>query len=122
VVVDRDRTCRFPACASTVGLDVHHLVSWIDGGPTDTANLAALCSKHHDGLHRGDYRASGDADRHDGIAFHRPDGTVLGGKAPPVPPDSPLPGPPPGHHYQHPTGERLHHDCVVFTPPPTTAN
>jgi hypothetical protein len=118
VVLDRDRLCRFPACSSTVGLDVHHVVMWTDGGRTDTDNLAALCSTHHDALHRGTYQASGDANRVDGITFARPDGTVIAGRCPPKPPDGPLPGPPPGHRYHHPTGERLHPDCVVFRPPP----
>jgi hypothetical protein len=118
VVLDRDRTCRFPACTSTVGLDVHHLVAWTADGPTDTHNLAALCSKHHDALHRGLYRAGGDANQTDGITFTRPDGTVINGRHPPTPPDGPLPGPPPGHHYHHPTGERFHHDCIIIAPPP----
>jgi hypothetical protein len=119
VVLDRDRLCRFPACASTVGLDVHHLVMWTEGGRTDTDNLAALCSKHHDALHRGTYRANGNANQRDGIEFQRLDGTVIGGRCPPKPPDGPLPGPPPGHRYHHPTGERLQPDCIVFRPPPT---
>jgi hypothetical protein len=118
VVLDRDRTCRFPACTSTVGLDVHHLVAWTADGPTDTHNLAALCSKHHDALHRGLYRAGGDANQTDGITFTRPDGTTINGR-PPTPPAGPLPGPPPGHRYHHPTGERFHHDCIIFPPPPT---
>jgi hypothetical protein len=41
IVLDRDRTCRYPGCANTRHLEAHHVMHWArDNGPTDTANLA----------------------------------------------------------------------------------
>jgi hypothetical protein len=38
-VIVRDRHCRFPGCrAPAQWCDVHHLVEWDEGGPTDLAN------------------------------------------------------------------------------------
>lgn len=31
--------------------DAHHLEHWIDGGPTDLANLVLVCRRHHRGVH-----------------------------------------------------------------------
>jgi 5-methylcytosine-specific restriction protein A len=31
--------------------DVHHLVPWEQGGPTDLWNLALLCRRHHVAVH-----------------------------------------------------------------------
>ncbi|HZB50409.1 MAG TPA: HNH endonuclease signature motif containing protein, partial [Mycobacteriales bacterium] len=43
----RDRTCRFPGCRQPARrCDLDHVVRWPDG-PTDAANLAALCRHHH---------------------------------------------------------------------------
>jgi hypothetical protein len=41
LVEDRDRGCRFPGCPSTAHVECHHLIHWVDGGPTDTFNLAS---------------------------------------------------------------------------------
>ena len=39
----RDRSCRFPGCASLARLDSHHVEHWTkDDGPTELANLALL--------------------------------------------------------------------------------
>lgn len=43
-------------------LQVHHVTHWEDGGATDTANLLALCSKHHRLHHLGKLGITGDAD------------------------------------------------------------
>ena len=49
----RDRHCTFPGCrAPAAWSDAHHLVHWIDGGPTDLANAALLCGRHHTIVHR----------------------------------------------------------------------
>lgn len=45
--------CRFPGCHTTIGLQLHHIVHWEDGGSTDTANLATLCGRHHRAHHHG---------------------------------------------------------------------
>jgi hypothetical protein len=68
LVEDRDRGCRFPGCTST-RVECHHLIHWVDGGPTDTWNLCSLCSFHHDGHHVGDFTISGDADDARGLTF-----------------------------------------------------
>ncbi|HWD82304.1 MAG TPA: DUF222 domain-containing protein, partial [Kribbella sp.] len=48
----RDRGC--VVCgAPPVMCDAHHLISWIDGGPTALWNLALLCRRHHTDLHNG---------------------------------------------------------------------
>ncbi len=44
----RDRTCVFPWCTrSARACDLDHIVPWESGGATSTANLAALCRRHH---------------------------------------------------------------------------
>ena len=44
----RDITCRAPGCTRpAMRCDVDHVVAWEDGGPTDVANLACLCRRHH---------------------------------------------------------------------------
>jgi hypothetical protein len=47
----RDHHCTHPGCTSIRGLEAHHVVHWIDGGPTDMANLVLLCERHHHLLH-----------------------------------------------------------------------
>ncbi len=48
---ERDLHCRAPGCTRTRGLHAHHVVHWIDGGPTDLDNLVLLCRRHHTMLH-----------------------------------------------------------------------
>lgn len=52
----RDRHCKHPGCTSVRGLEAHHVVHWIDGGPTDMANLVLLCERHHHLLHDSAFR------------------------------------------------------------------
>jgi hypothetical protein len=48
----RDGGCSYPRCSKPAGwTDAHHLIHWIDGGPTDLANAALLCSYHHHIVH-----------------------------------------------------------------------
>ncbi|HWJ60445.1 MAG TPA: DUF222 domain-containing protein, partial [Acidimicrobiales bacterium] len=49
----RDGGCRVPGCGSTVGLEIHHIWHWEDGGPTESWNLVCLCSRHHRDHHLG---------------------------------------------------------------------
>lgn len=43
----RDRgCCTVPGCGRTSGLEIHHIVHWEDGGPTDTANPTSSQSAH----------------------------------------------------------------------------
>ena len=44
----RDGTCRFPGCRRRADLcQIDHADAWDDGGMTDSANLGALCTRHH---------------------------------------------------------------------------
>jgi hypothetical protein len=53
----RDRGCVFPGCDRPLAwCDAHHLWHWIDGGPTDLANLALLCRAHHRTVHEGGWQ------------------------------------------------------------------
>jgi hypothetical protein len=72
-VRDRGR-CRFPGCQRGV-TEIHHIVEWSEGGPTDVSNGASLCGRHHVLVHQG-FRAVGNANEE--LAFHRPNGSVLG--------------------------------------------
>ena len=62
----RDRGCTFPGCSRPPGwCHGHHVISWLDGGPTDPPNLALLCPQApHDRAparpHRDRHRARGD--------------------------------------------------------------
>ena len=51
-VVTRDRGC--VVCGTTRRLVIHHIVHWLDGGPTAADNLVTLCRFHHDRLHDDD--------------------------------------------------------------------
>ena len=57
----RDRRCRFPGCANNNFTDVHHVVHWIDQGPTDLPNLVTLCDHHHHRVHEGKWSVTGNA-------------------------------------------------------------
>ncbi len=117
LVILRDGGCTVPGCTQTHILEVHHIIHWEDGGPTDTWNLIALCPHHHRMHHKGELGISGNAD--DGtIAFTDRNGNPLrptGAK--PKPPGAPPP-PPPGR-YAHPLGERLDTQYLHFREPDT---
>ncbi len=45
-------TCAHPGCdVAFDNCQMHHLVHWRDGGPTELANLFPLCSTHHHDVH-----------------------------------------------------------------------
>jgi hypothetical protein len=47
-VIARDRHCTRPGCSrSARWCDVHHIVSWAEGGETVITNLCLLCRYHH---------------------------------------------------------------------------
>jgi len=125
VVEDRDRGCRVPGCERKRWLHIHHVVHWEDGGPTNTANLLALCGAHHRLHHQGRLGITGDADRIDGIVFADHRGRVLASNGRPVPPgDPPLVaagrlGIPEGA-WDHPLGERIDSRWVYFNEPRVT--
>lgn len=115
-VLDRDTTCRYPAC-NRKRLEIHHLAHWEHGGPTDTHNLAGFCGFHHHRKHDGAYDVTGNADQPNGLTFTRPDGSTIRPGLEPIMPVGPLPSPPTGHRYNHPTGERLQDKWVHFNTP-----
>ena len=53
--VDGER-CRFPGCPRSRSLHAHHVRFWRDGGRTDLANLALVCSRHHTLIHTERYQ------------------------------------------------------------------
>ncbi len=53
----RDGGCVIPGCtAPPEHCDVHHVVPWSRGGPTDLGNLALTCPRHHTAVHAGHWR------------------------------------------------------------------
>jgi hypothetical protein len=53
----RDGGCVFPGCDRPVSwCEGHHLWHWLDGGPTDLANLALVCRAHHRAVHEGGWQ------------------------------------------------------------------
>jgi len=50
-------TCAVPRCAVPVSrCEPHHIDYWVNGGPTDLANLVPLCAEHHRCVHEGGWR------------------------------------------------------------------
>jgi hypothetical protein len=60
-VMRRDRHCRFPGCTNVTFTNIHHVVPWKPGGPTDLENLALMCLHHHHLVHSGGWTMSGNA-------------------------------------------------------------
>ncbi len=47
-LIARDAGCSFPGCAHPPQYcERHHIVEWVNGGPTDLANLTLVCRYHH---------------------------------------------------------------------------
>ena len=62
-LVLRDQHCAFPGCSRLpIACDAHHIVHWIDHGPTALDNLVLLCRKHHTVVHQTPWRV--EIDRH----------------------------------------------------------
>ena len=44
----RDGGCCFPGCDRPAAwTEVHHIIPWLTGGPTDLDNMCLLCRYHH---------------------------------------------------------------------------
>jgi 5-methylcytosine-specific restriction endonuclease McrA len=53
----RDHGCRFPGCdRPPAWTDGHHIIHWVDGGPTALDNLVSLCRPHHRAVHEQGWR------------------------------------------------------------------
>lgn len=98
----RDGGCQFPGCPRKRFLDAHHLVHWVDGGPTDLTNLILLCQRHHKSVHEDGFTLQPDPDRPGRWVFHRPDNT-------PVPA---VPATPAVQHVSAETGQDLPPDTI----------
>lgn len=62
-LVARDRYCRFPRCTRPPIMGhAHHVIHWVDGGPTCLGNLILLCGHHHRLVHSGPWRLGLTAD------------------------------------------------------------
>ncbi|HKE63831.1 MAG TPA: DUF222 domain-containing protein [Micromonosporaceae bacterium] len=63
-VLLRDGGCAFPGCERPPRwTDIHHIVSWSDGGMTNRDNGVALCGHHHRLMHHSDWQVRLAADR-----------------------------------------------------------
>ena len=117
LIADRDRTCRNPACHATRGLEVHHIVHWTNGGPTNPKNLGCLCRRCHRDHHAVKFGITGNAEQPGGLTFTKPNGDVIEPCGKPNPPPADLPRPATG--YQHPCGEAFNQHDLTFNPPPS---
>ena len=73
LVYERDgNRCQHPGCRNTGWLQVHHIVPWAHGGPTDLDNLVLLCGHHHRLVHERRWHITGPPG---GRVFRRPDWT-----------------------------------------------
>lgn len=110
IIVDRDGGCQ--CCGSASWLEVHHIVHWIDGGPTDPSNLITLCRSCHQRHHRGEIVVSGDPTRPgdpDAIRITNQHGVSLRRTPTPTPPDQLPIG-----RYRPPLGEKMQWDWLTF--------
>lgn len=73
LVYERDGgQCQDPGCTNTHWLQVHHIIPWSRGGPTDLDNLILLCGIHHRRVHEDGWHITGPPDKR---VFRRPDWT-----------------------------------------------
>jgi hypothetical protein len=102
-VIHRDKGC--VVCgAPPIFCDAHHLISWLDGGPTCLSNLVLLCRVHHIAVHQGHWKVTitdnvVDVTRPGWTEPDRRTLLSLVGRRPPSPPDptptQPAPAPAP---------------------------
>jgi hypothetical protein len=79
----RDEHCVFAGCdAPPEWCDVHHVVHWAHGGPTNCDNGALLCERHHTSVHEGRFGIERDPGT-DRWRTYRPDGTEIFSRAGP---------------------------------------
>ena len=63
-------------------VDAHHIRPKSEGGGHDAENIAALCTTHHDEVHRGTLVVDGAPSR--GLRFRHADGTAYGQRLSPA--------------------------------------
>jgi len=79
-ILHRDGRCRFPGCERTAFLHLHHLIFHSNGGLTEEANLAAVCTFHHRLLHEGGWTVEGNP--HGELTWRSPRGILRTGPPP----------------------------------------
>jgi HNH endonuclease len=85
---------------------IHHVQHWLDGGPTNYANLCLLCWRHHTSHHHGNYHITHDHTAPGHFPFHRPDTAPI----PHAPPPPPLTGDITGCHTASITPDTIQPD------------
>ena len=105
IIQHRDLGCRVPGCTADRFVEIHHIIHWLNGGPTDTWNLVSICPKHHRMHHQGRLGITGNADEQQGLTFTDWMGRAIGPNGQPNVPTRPPPQP--AEPYRHPCGERL---------------
>ncbi len=71
------RCCAFGDCDVVFDrCEIHHLIPWELGGPTDLHNLIPVCSRHHHVVHEGGWYLDLADDRT--LTITQPDGRVFG--------------------------------------------
>jgi len=94
-VLHRDRfCCTVPGCTARHGLEIHHIIHWEHGGPTDTSNLTTQCRHHHRAHHHGELHIEGNPDLPSGT----PGALQIGPPGRPLPSTGTHPPPPPHPH------------------------
>lgn len=102
VVLLRDQGCRTPGCHHDRFVEIHHIIHWADGGPTDSWNLVALCTKHHRMHHQGRLGITGNADDPNSLVFTDEHGRRIEPCGAPLPPTEL-----PDARYRAPSMERV---------------
>ena len=69
-------TCEWTGCSERRYVEIHHVIPWSRGGPTEWWNLVALCWHHHHLVHEGGFSLQLDRATSN-IRCLRPDGTEL---------------------------------------------
>ncbi|WP_199432069.1 HNH endonuclease signature motif containing protein [Qaidamihabitans albus] len=55
-LISCDAGCTFPGCdRRPKWCQAHHVIHWVDGGPTALGNLALICERHHRMLHHTEW-------------------------------------------------------------------
>ena len=74
ILIQQGFRCAAPGCANTY-LEIHHIVSWLDGGATDMDNLVGLCVGCHHLIHSGQLRCHRSTDGD--VVFSTRDGAPI---------------------------------------------
>jgi hypothetical protein len=81
-ILRRDRHCRFPDCTNVTFANVHHIVPWEAGGPTDIGNLVLQCLHHHHLVHSNGWIMKGNANKE--LTIVGPSGRVMTSRPSPL--------------------------------------